>query len=340
MHNYIQELFIQNIQRSKAAHGGWLSFNGNCCVHNGQLKADTRKRCGVKFNASGGLQINCFNCSFTSGWTPGQLLSNKTKNFLTWMGVSKELIQKANFEALRIKENNLYDKTEVIEQFEFNYNRVNLPKGARKLTQWANDSTQPQEFINVLEYISHRNPNYLSWFDSFYWSPELPDRIIIPLLYDNNVYGWTARLARPEKIKNERKYLMNESQTKFIFGADRLFDEYRKYVIVTEGIFDAIAVSGIATLGNLLTENQIKWIKSSGKEVIVLPDKDQAGQQLIDAALQYGWSVSFPTLYKKGIKDAADCVNQYGRLMTIKRIIDSKQDNPTKIHILRQSWKE
>lgn len=306
-------------------------------MHRGQRRADTRKRGGLRLEPNGGIRYNCFNCKYATTWSPGFLLSAKSKDLLKWLGATQEEIAQANFEALKIKESGQYQPLEHHQQ-NFVYNKVDLPEDSKNINEWVAEEFNDPKFLQTLEYLASRNFNYFQWFQNFYWSPTMPDRVIIPLLYQGDIYGWTARLTRPKKVNAELKYKMNEGQSKFIFGADHLFDKLRKYVIITEGVFDAIAVDGIGVLGSKLTENQMNIIKSTDKEIIVLPDRDQAGQELIDIAIQNDWYVSFPD-FGKDIKDAADAVNKFGRLMTVKMIIDSKEQNQLKLNILRRDWK-
>ena len=73
------------------------------------------------------------------------------------------------------------------------------------------------------------------------------------------------------------------------------------------------------------------------REIILVPDRDRAGQQLIDDALEYGWSVSFPE-WEPDVKDINDSVVRYGKLFTLKSILDAKQTSRLKINLLRKRY--
>jgi DNA primase len=103
-------------------------------------------------------------------------------------------------------------------------------------------------------------------------------------------------------------------------------------VIVVEGPFDAMAVDGVAILGNECSEVQADIIDSLGREVIVVPDADKAGARLVDKALEYGWSVSFP-VWQEQYKDVASAVEKFGKLFVIKSILSAKQTNKLKIEL-------
>jgi len=106
-------------------------------------------------------------------------------------------------------------------------------------------------------------------------------------------------------------------------------------VIVVEGPFDAMAIDGVAILGNEISEEQVDIIDSLKREVIVVPDWDKPGQSMIDAALEYGWSVSFP-VWREEYKDVAGAVEKLGRLFVLKSILAAKQSNGLKIELLRK----
>jgi DNA primase len=110
-----------------------------------------------------------------------------------------------------------------------------------------------------------------------------------------------------------------------------------KFVIVTEGILDAMCIGGVGILSNNASETQAEIIDTLAREVILVPDRDAAGQKLIDDALEYGWSVSFPE-WESDVKDINDAVVRYGKLFTLKSIIDAKQTMILKINLMRKKW--
>ena len=85
-------------------------------------------------------------------------------------------------------------------------------------------------------------------------------------------------------------------------------------------MFDAIQLDGVSIQGNSVTPEQAHLIEKLGKRVILCPDRDSAGKELIDQALELGWEVSFPP-WANDIKDADEAVNRYGRLASVASII-------------------
>ena len=69
---------------------------------------------------------------------------------------------------------------------------------------------------------------------------------------------------------------------------------------------------------------------------MLLPDFDKSGMDTVNTAIRRGWAVSFPP-WEEDIKDASDAVQSYGRLFTVKSILESIETNGTKIKILAKS---
>ena len=67
----------------------------------------------------------------------------------------------------------------------------------------------------------------------------------------------------------------------------------------------------------------------------MVPDADKSGKKLIDDALEYGWSVSFP-IWQKDYKDVSEAVEKLGKLFVLKSIIEAKEAGRLKIELLRK----
>ena len=111
----------------------------------------------------------------------------------------------------------------------------------------------------------------------------------------------------------------------------------RKFVIVTEGPFDAITVSGVSILGSEVNDTQRELIDGLNRKVILVPDRDRPGEKLVDQAIEFGWSVAFPE-WANDVEDVADAVKTYGRLFTIQSILRSTESNKLKIDLKRKMY--
>jgi DNA primase len=83
-----------------------------------------------------------------------------------------------------------------------------------------------------------------------------------------------------------------------------------------------------------INDRQVKLIRSLGKEVIVVPDQDAAGLNLVDRAVELGWSVSMPDW--QGCKDINDAVIKYGQLATLISILESRESSRVKIELRKR----
>jgi DNA primase len=114
-------------------------------------------------------------------------------------------------------------------------------------------------------------------------------------------------------------------------------DWTRKFVIVTEGPFDAITISGVSILGSEINDTQRELIDGLGRQVIVVPDRDAPGEKLIGQAKDFGWSVAFPE-WGDDVNDVADAVAKYGRLFVIQSILKTAESNKLKIDLKRKMY--
>lgn len=346
MFNAVQDYTLSILPpKKKRSQSGWLSFNAVCCHHNGD-NIDTRGRGGVITNTDGGVSYHCFNCGFKTGYQPGRPLSFKYRKFLSWLGADVNEVQRLVVEALRIKDLIQPEDIKPVVEEEITFVARKLPAEAH--TFWslaefyklADYSRTPKQFSDAVNYVIDRKIN-LNRYD-FYWTPEveykLSHRVIIPFKYKGEVVGYTAR-ASNDDVKP--KY-HSDHPAHFVFNLDEQKSD-SKFVIVCEGPFDAMSVDGVSTQTNDISEQQAELIESLGREVIVVPDFDKhvnkqnkevwPGQQTINRAIEYGWSVSFP-VWKDTAKDINHAVQLYGKLFVMKSILDAKESNPLKIKLL------
>lgn len=313
--------------KRKQASKGWLSFNAPCCTYRGETQ-DTRSRGGVLFTPEGGFSYHCFNCNFKTGWQPGRHLGYGVRNLFRWLNMPYEQIQVLVFEAMRNID------SEVIQQ-EFKkksktFKPIKLPKCAplNELIA-AGAHNLDKDVAKVYSFIQERGFSVDDY--NWQWSPEssngMNKRVIIPYTWQGKTIGYTARST----VNGSKLRYFNQVDSDYVFNTDAQTNK-REFVLVTEGPLDAIAVGGVAVLTNEVSENKAEIIESLGKRIIVVPDKDKSGQKLIDAALQYGWNVSFP-LWESDIKDCADAHKRYGKLYTLRSILQDVESSDLKIKL-------
>jgi len=307
--------------RAKSSPSGWTSFNAPCCHHRGHSQ-DTRKRAGLRFDQ--GIVYNCFNCKFTASWLPGRPVSGKFQSLCRWLGGSEDDIKQLIFEALKTESPEYEHK---IEEAKVAFEPKELPEGAMSISEWVNSAYLPdisKDIGPVIDYVIGRGFDPMS--NNFYWSPApgYDNRVIIPFTYEGKIVGNTAR-----KVVDGRPKYLSDQHPHFIFNVDSQKEE-QKYVFVTEGPFDALAMGGVALLTNDIAEQQERIINSLGSEVIVIPDQDEAGLMLIKRAMECDWAVAFPN-WDSDVKDCADAVQRYGRLFVTVDAIKTAQKGEIKL---------
>jgi hypothetical protein len=319
--------FIKGIlpTKKKTTPSGWTSFNAPCCHHNGE-SADTRGRGGLTANPDGSVSFHCFNCNFKASYQPGRHLTFKFRKLLKWLGADDTDIKRLVIEAIRVRE--LVAPEEVkaeAEEEKIDFKARDLPEDAENLV--ALDYVHP-----ALEYCVARKIDIAKY--AFYATRQeqynLHKRIIIPFVWQGRTIGYTAR-AFEENVKP--KYHSNY-EPNFVFNINNQQAD-SKFVIVCEGPFDAMSIDGVAVLNNECNETQADIIESLGREVIVVADRDRAGAKMINNAIEYGWTVSFP-VWLETCKDVNEAVVKYGKLFVLKTILDSKQTSKLKIELMKK----
>jgi hypothetical protein len=328
-------------KRKTNSTSGWVSFNAPCCHHNGE-SADTRGRGGLVANADGGVSYHCFNCNFKASYIPGRHLTYKFRKLLSWLGASENEVKRLVIDAIRIKDL-VAPETSVEEaRLEVEFKPRPLPESAMNFTGWETFYTLgadnpavtnvPADFHAAVMYTADRGIDMIRY--NLMWTPEpqynLNKRVIIPFTWKNHVIGYTARTFE-DYVKP--KYF-NSHEPNYVFNTDRQLPD-AKFVVVVEGPFDAMAIDGVAILSNQCNEHQADIIDSLAREVILVPDRDRAGARLVDDALEYGWSVSFPE-WEDNIKDVSDAVQRYGKLFVLKSILSAKETNRLKIELKKK----
>lgn len=323
-------------KRKHNSASGWTSFNAVCCSYNGE-SPDTRGRGGIITNATGSVSYSCFNCNFRASYQPGRHLTYKFRKLLSWLGASDNEVKRLVIEAIRVKELVTPEETEQ-EYQEVTFEPKPLPSEAKSLVDLAtfyslsDFQNVPIEIDDCIRYLDDRRIDARKF--NCHWTPEyahnLHKRLIIPFYWKNTIIGYTSRAI----YDNVKPKYYSQYSPNFVFNVNHQTPE-RKYVIVVEGPFDAMVIDGVAILGNECSEVQADIIDSLGREVIVVPDNDRAGRNLVEQAIEYGWSVSFP-IWHENCKDVNEAVVKYGKLFVLKSILDGKESNKLKIELKKK----
>jgi hypothetical protein len=304
--------------KKKQTPSGWISFNAPCCTHNGQ-SADTRQRGGLKVSEQG-WSWHCFNCGYTASFILGRSVSFKARRLLGWLGVADRDIELLNLESMRHRSvyGIIEDRQRTFEALQgITFEERELPAGAEfvdpgsEYADYLQKRCVPMDFPFMMDPLSKRSG------------------IIIPFTYRDQVVGWTKRF-----LDDRNPRYLSDTQPGYVFNVDSIQDSW-KQVIVTEGIFDALSIGGVAVMHNDINDAQARLIRNLGREITVVPDQDQTGLDLIDRAMELGWAVSTPD-WGNDCKDVNDAVIKYGRLATLITIMQARETSRIKIELRKR----
>ena len=314
---------------------GWVSGNCPMCVVNGESRPDTKGRGGFLFEEDK-FRYNCFNCGYSTGWSEGKYFSSKLKRLMFQLGVDESDVQRLQLELLKEQDVTtlLLKQKKRNAPINMDWAEMKLPEGAVPVKDYTGGGS---DFIKAVEYLYERGFDITD--DRLYYSDtktpaRMYKRFIIPFFYKGIPVGYTARwIGNPPE--GMPKYYNQQPKNNFVYGLDRQTKD-KNIVIVTEGQLDAIFTDGIAIGSNNINDDQANIIDSLQKRVIVLPDADSAGMKMVNKAIERGWSVSFPEW--DNCKDAADACMKYGRLYTVRTILDNVVTNTTKMKVLAKGY--
>jgi hypothetical protein len=301
--------------KRKTSSSGWISFNAPCCVHNGE-NSDRRSRGGLKLSEEG-WSYHCFNCGYTASFVLGRNLTFKARKLLSWLNVPNEEIERINLESLRHKSiTGILESRQVADATtNIKFEEQDLPADMQELSEGA------------ITYLTNR---CVSLDYPFLFKDKPRPGIVIPFTHENQVVGHCVRFLDDRTPK-----YINDIQPGYVFGTDLQRHTWNS-VLVMEGVFDALSISGLAVLHADVNDAQVRLIRSLGREVVVVPDQDSAGMKLVDRAVELGWSVSMPQ-WGDDVKDVNDAVIKYGRLGTLLTIMQAREHSKIKIELKKRT---
>ena len=302
--------------KRKQTASGWISFNAPCCVHRGDTQ-DKRSRGGIKPGTDGSWSYHCFNCGYTASFVLGRNLTFKARRLLEWLNVLTEEIERINLESLKHKsiEGLLGERQEILQKLHtIEFEDRDLPADTQPLNEKATEYLQGRSIPLDYPFLYKTMPR---------------PGIVIPFTHNNQVVGHTTRFMDDRTPK-----YIQDIQHGYVFGTDLQRDTWQQ-VIVVEGVFDALCINGLAVLHAEINDAQVRLIRSLAREVIVVPDQDEAGMKLVDRAVELGWAVSMPE-WPSGVKDVNDAVICMGRLGCLLTIMQARETSKIKIELRKK----
>lgn len=302
---------------------GWISFNAVCCHHRGH-RPDRKGRAGIRKEGNN-WTYHCFNCNFKAIFVLGRTINGNTKKLLQWCGIDESQINKWSLESLQKK-----DILELVMQASKPHRKITFAETDLPQAELL-DENNPNHKIYV-DYIRKKrglNPSDYPYMVTPYADGRNAKSIIIPYTFKNKIVGYSYRYlddAFPKYLKVQ--------QNGYVFGYDFQKPNWQ-YCIVVEGLFDALAINGCALTHNTISDEQAELLYKLNRTIIVVPDYDKTGLDIIDRALDLGFQVSMPD-WEPDVKDTNDAVKKYGKVATLLSIIQNATSSKIKIELMRK----
>lgn len=306
------------------SHGDRNGWNPVYCAVCGDGSRTKGPRGGWKFDGED-AGYNCFNCGIHGSFTPEEEypMSKDMKKILIAFGVPKKEYSKILFR-LREADPNFKprEKTKKEQSIEkMISNAFPMPDFVQPLENVI-DSEVGTKCLAVLEdkHVDYKDyPFFVSTGVTKSKNPTdksnakiTVNRLIIPIFYKEHLIMLQAKDITG---RSKNPYINIGSVSSTIYGLDRLNPSH-KYVMVTEGFWDAYHLNGVAVITNNISSFQLGLLNELEKDKVVVPDRMGDYNTLANRGVASGWGISAPKEFKN-IKDVTDCVKKYGKLYTL-----------------------
>ena len=310
----LEDLIRQRVHFTRVAHTGF--HHCVCDVCN-----DHTDRGGFKFHG-GEVGYNCFNCGAAGRYIENSgEITRKFRKILNVFGISDEDIDKEIGKAFFTKntESETISLADVSQRKEKkNYlitPEVELPKGVMLLGS-TDKGIQIQE--KIVEYLLSRkiDPSVYTFYFSL--DPKHLNFVIIPFYRNGKIIYWQGRNFTNGSSKKDRWDNCTESKENIIFNFDELFRGSGP-LFVSEGIFDALPLNGLALIGSKINEAKIEILKKTRRELIFVIDKDKNGRMVAEKALENGWKITFAPQFTDDVNKS---IITYGKCWTVYQLFN------------------
>lgn len=315
---------IEDLVRSKVnfsygvASGGWNRTFCEVCGDGSRVKGP---RGGWLFSEGGSAcSYHCFNCGEKGSFDIGREnpTSKRMHGILVAFGITE-----SEYKTLIIlhKKQNGTVKKDKPKSKAFSHSFIDMPEHWISIDGADAESKACRAFLKTkyglqksdytfftsTGYAVGGNPREASIASG------LRNRVIVPYFKNGKMIYYQGRDITD---KAKLKYLSPElPKGNILFNWDTMFLDTKDPLYVVESAFDAIHLSGTATMENDLSGMQLEVLHKCKREKIIVPDFNGDSFNMAEIAIQNGWNVSFPN-YRKTCKDVSDSIVKYGKLYT------------------------
>jgi len=235
----LQELIERKVVLGKQSAKGFRALRCQVCH-------DHSERAGFKFEA-GEVRYNCFNCQARFVFTEGDTsVSKNARRILECYGITREELNEVTGSSFLLKKAETKEITleSMKPQVSLYTPEVKLPPNSHPLGSDFCDELQAP----IIEYLMSRHIDPLRLNAHFSTDPKFLNRVIVPCMREGKIIFWQARTILP----GVKPRYMSPSVVKdaVLWGYDNIFKNYDQPLFITEGIFDAEPIDGIALLGS------------------------------------------------------------------------------------------
>jgi hypothetical protein len=269
---------------------------------------------------------SCFNCGVKFKYEEGSgKLSRNAKDILADFGITREDLRELTSSIFLAQKEEKNITLESLTKVSLFTREVAFPDRTKPLLSEGNELLQEP----ILEYLISRKIDPLEHQLYYSLDSKMLRRVIIPFWRDNKLIYWQARSID----KDVKPRYLNCVVTKeaVMFNYDQLYSYDDAPLFITEGVFDALAVNGMAIMGAGLNEAKIEVLKRSKRRKIFVVDRDEPGEKLAKSALDNGWEITFVDVRANDINDS---IIKFGRPFTAYSLLK----NATSKHNKLQSY--
>ena len=305
----LENLIREHVHFTRVAGTG---FHHTIC----EVCHDHSDRGGFKFQG-GEVGYNCFNCGASGRYVENSgELTKKFRKILNAFSISDDELDKEIGKAFFVKAEgesiSLADVTKKKEKKNYLITpEVALPKGCMQLGS-TDKGLQVQE--RIADYLIGRKIDVDSHPFYFSLDPKLLNYVIIPFYRNGKIIYWQGRNYTNGANKKNRYENCTESKENVLFNFDELFRNGTSPLFITEGVFDAMPLDGVALLGSKINDAKLELLKKSRRDLIFVIDKDKNGRFVAEKAIENGWKITFAPQFTDDVNKS---IITYGKCWTI-----------------------
>lgn len=311
----------QYIPLGRANSKGWIQVNCKVCNDHG------KKGMRGGFNFTRGLGYQCFNCEHKANFTEGQFNtpSDEVREVFEAFGIPDDIWNELVMSTLVNRNSGQMEfHKKVLSENTHEPKVIEIPNYFVLLSDMAEDD--PMRQIAEDHLITERKidpadyPYYMGVATADQYSEPWKNRLIIPIYNRNKkLIFYQGRDLLDLSVSKYKSCTADRDNV--LYGMDQLYAHTSAPLFICEGFFDAYHVNGVAVMGKQITEGMIWHLDKSPREKIIIPDRSGDGETLALAGLKLGWKISTPDF--GGCKDVTEAIVKYGKLYTMKSLMDN-----------------